>query len=254
MTPGKYQYEYLGFGSTYTDSLSEQLIGLQLLDSNQYLSRLQFAENEIHEGAKIFKGQSYLGRDAILSTFNRTVAQSEIIHLSLHGLVNSNDPTKSCIIFDNRVNPFTLTPQVLQNLSVNPKLVLLSACHTADGKLYQGEGVDGMTRAFLNTGAHSVLSSLWSASEGSTQNIIIDVLKNMKAKNSTVESLRLAKINYLSNTSPSLKHPYYWSNLVLYGNSGRTVIPSRLGIWTVSIMGLILFIFIIIKLISINRK
>jgi len=47
-------------------------------------------------------------------------------------------------------------------------MVTLSACQTGLGKVLAGEGVMGMSRAFLYAGADSVLISLWNVNDAST--------------------------------------------------------------------------------------
>ena len=62
-------------------------------------------------------------------------------------------------------------------------LFILSACHTATGKVFSGEGVQGITKAFLKKGQSQVVSSLWAASEVPTLNIIKGMLTSLKNHN-----------------------------------------------------------------------
>ncbi len=54
------------------------------------------------------------------------------------------------------------------NLRLDANLVVLSACDTGTGKLRRGEGLIGLTRAFMYAGTPSVAVSLWKVNDQST--------------------------------------------------------------------------------------
>ena len=62
---------------------------------------------------------------------------------------------------------FLRTDEVF-NLQLGSPLVMLSACETGLGKEKRGEGVMGLTRAFMYAGAPTVGVSLWSVADKST--------------------------------------------------------------------------------------
>src|SRR5262249_10714871 len=49
----------------------------------------------------------------------------------------------------------------VMRLRLNADLVVLSACETGRGRLYDGEGVRGLARAFLHAGSRGGVCSLW---------------------------------------------------------------------------------------------
>jgi CHAT domain-containing protein len=85
------------------------------------------------------------------------------IHLATHGVFNRNKPSWSYVLFSRPVDSAAtlekdglLTAAECYNLKLDAELVALSACETARGELKPGEGLLGLTRGLLYSGARSV--------------------------------------------------------------------------------------------------
>ena len=76
-------------------------------------------------------------------------------------------------------------------------MVTLSACQTGLGKVLAGEGVMGMSRAFLYAGADSVLISLWNVNDASTAELMKLVYYNIAKGMARDEALRAAKLRLM---------------------------------------------------------
>ncbi|SHI80605.1 CHAT domain-containing protein [Aquimarina spongiae] len=235
---------YVGFGSTYSTALNQKLKARKRFFGAENLAQLTLSQEEINRGAAIFDGKVFIDKQASLPSFLSESKDADIIHLSLHGLVDTNDPERSCIIFDDHTEEFILSPQDLYSNRLQADLVLLSACHSANGKIYHGEGVQGMSKSFLLGGAHNITSSLWNASEASSLAITTAFLENVHEGKPIDRALHQSKLDYLSASEPNKRHPYYWANFILVGE----VEPSETGsgsyvLW-ISILGaLFLLIF-----------
>ncbi len=208
---------YVGFGTSYSKTLNEKLKARKRFFGNENLEQLTLSKREIGRGATIFDGETYIDEDATLANFLEHGDDADVLHLSLHGLVDTDDPARSCIIFDDHPEKFILSPLELYGRQLSADLVLLSACHSASGKIYNGEGVQGMSKSFLLSGAHNILSSLWNASETSSMAITTAFLENVHAGQPTDLALHRSKLAYLSKTEPNKRHPYYWANFILLG-------------------------------------
>jgi CHAT domain-containing protein len=101
------------------------------------------------------------------------------------------------------------------NLRVESDLVILSACETALGREQQGEGLTGLTQAFLHAGAASVVASLWKVDDRSAADFMIAFHRRLKSS-SKAEALRRARLDLISKGG-SFSHPYYWAPFVLVG-------------------------------------
>jgi CHAT domain-containing protein len=99
--------------------------------------------------------------------------RSAIFHLATHGVVRDDDPLESLLALSpsDGAGPGgdgLWTAREVFGLRLSADLVTLSACDTGLGKV-NGDGVIGLSRAFLYAGAPSVLVSLWRVADGVTR-------------------------------------------------------------------------------------
>lgn len=235
--------KYVGFGTSYSAELNEKLKAQKRFFGDQNLEQLNLSQQEIYRGASIFDGETYVNHKASLSNFLKYSTDADIIHLSLHGLVDTDDPNRSAILFDDNHKDFILSPLDLYSQGLSADLVLLSACHSASGKIYNGEGVQGMSKSFLLGGAHNILSSLWNASETSSMKITTSFLEKVYAGQSIDLALHTAKLDYLSNIEPNKKHPYYWANFILLAEVEKQEYESSSLGWFAAVVFIIIFLY-----------
>jgi CHAT domain-containing protein len=105
----------------------------------------------------------------------------------------------------------------IMRLKLNADLVALSACRTGLGKVVSGEGVLGLTRAFLYAGTRSVAVSLWNVNDTATAELMKVFYRNLKSGMSKDEALRQAKLELLNGKQAAWRHPYFWGSFVLVG-------------------------------------
>ena len=83
---------------------------------------------------------------------------------------------------------YLLTMSDISKVQLRAKLVVLSCCHSARG-LTKAEGAVGIARAFLGSGARSVLVSLWALDDESTEQFMSHFYDHLLAGESAGESL-----------------------------------------------------------------
>ena len=93
-----------------------------------------------------------------------------------------------------------LTAAEVQQMDLTgTQLVVLSACETGLGQVAGGEGVYGLQRAFANSGAHTLVTSLWKVPDQQTQALMTRFYTNMwQNKMSKLEALRAAQLDLLN--------------------------------------------------------
>jgi CHAT domain-containing protein len=116
----------------------------------------------------------------------------------------------------NEQNGFLSTADVF-NLSLGADLVVLSGCRTGLGKEIRGDGIAGLTRAFMYAGAPRVVASLWNVNDAATAELMKRFYQGMfgSKKLSPSAALRAAQLSL--QKEPRWSAPYYWAAFVLQG-------------------------------------
>jgi CHAT domain-containing protein/Tfp pilus assembly protein PilF len=94
------------------------------------------------------------------------------------------------------------------------ELVVLSACETGVGDVQTGEGVFGLKRAFILSGARSLVMSLWSVPSTETMELMTEFYTLLAQGKTKTEALRQAKLTIKKNKP----NPFYWGAFVLTGS------------------------------------
>jgi CHAT domain-containing protein len=192
------------------------------------LARLNGTRVEAEQISKLAKtsgGQADVWLDLDASEENlgtRDISKYRIIHVATHGLLNAERPQFTGVVLSlvgNKTRDgFVRTDEVF-NLHLGSPLVMLSACETGLGKEKRGEGVMGLTRAFMYAGAPTVGVSLWSVADKSTADLMTDFYQRLlsaSAGTTTSGSLRGAQLAMISGKKYSA--PFYWAPFVLVGD------------------------------------
>ncbi|WP_448525647.1 CHAT domain-containing tetratricopeptide repeat protein [Parathermosynechococcus lividus] len=95
------------------------------------------------------------------------------------------------------------------------ELVVMSACDTGRGDIFNGDGVYGLRRAFTLAGARTQVSSLWKVDDTTTQQLMTAFYQNLAAGKSRSEALRQAQLTLMQDTSKQI--PYFWAAFVTSG-------------------------------------
>jgi CHAT domain-containing protein len=166
--------------------------------------------------------QVYLGAQAREETVKaERLDQYRYIHFAAHGLINEAVPSRSGIVLSlsgDAKDDGVLQMREIVRLKLNADLVTLSACSTGLGKLVDGEGMIGLTRAFIYAGANSVVVSLWNVNDGATAELMKIFYRNLNHGIPKDEALREAKLTLINGSQRLWGHPYFWAPFVLLGN------------------------------------
>lgn len=155
-----------------------------------------------------------LERDRATETATHVNAPDyDVLHFAVHATADDDDPLMSYL----RLAPDATSDGLLHlsEIAAHPhtgQLIVLSACETQMGRLYHGEGLMGLARAFLSSGASSVVATQWPV--GATAADLMAVFyRYLSSGAEPVTALRAAQLHLRSD--PRTAHPFYWAGFVL---------------------------------------
>jgi CHAT domain-containing protein/Tfp pilus assembly protein PilF len=146
------------------------------------------------------------------------------VHFATHGILGLDTGQPPALVFslvgndgardeDGGVNDGFLRLDEVTRLQLNADLVVLSACETGRGRLYAGEGVTGLARAFLYAGSRGVVCSLWAVDDRETATFMAHLYGGLKDGRAAADALRAAKLEMIRAGNP----PVYWAPFILIG-------------------------------------
>jgi len=187
--------------------------------------RLRFSRTEAEEITRLAGARTTLkaldfeaSRD---SAMRPDLGEYRIVHFATHALINNEHPDLSGVVFSlidrsGRPQNGFLRLFDIYNLRLGAELVVLSACRTALGEEVKGEGLIGLTRAFLYAGAPRVVATLWDIDDRATARTMRLFYEGMLARaERPAQALRAAQIAMWN--SKGWETPYYWAAFTLEG-------------------------------------
>lgn len=220
------------------------------------LAPLPGAESEAHEVAALFppsRVRTLTGQEARESLVRRLAPEWTVLHFATHGVIFDDEPLESLIALAPErplraeVDPARAifrgqtasrlpaisdrdglwTAREVFPIALRAELVTLSACNTALGQI-SGDGVAGLSRAFLAAGSPSVLASLWRVADVAGRFQMERFYRALRsnggnkaaalrqAQLETLGSLRAKRLRIPSG-KPLPEQPLYWAPFILIG-------------------------------------
>jgi CHAT domain-containing protein len=189
------------------------------------LGPLKYSKPEVESIAHLFPNSSrlYEGAEATEEHAKNLSTNIRFIHFSVHGLFNEDQPLDSSLAFSSPVEPqpskdngLLQAWELYQGPHWDADLVVLSACDSGLGKELAGEGLIGLTRAVHYAGARSVISSLWKVDDQRSEELMVELYKNLSKGASKDEALRAAQLSLLRTRAGAA--PYNWAAFSLQGD------------------------------------
>ena len=181
------------------------------------------AEREANGIGKLYSSSSvFVKNEATKANLIREAEQAGVLHIAVHGVVNSENPLDSALLFsENAAEDGRLMVSDILKLDLPGSLLVLSSCDTSSGRVINGEGLLSLTWAFLASGGKDVVAAQWAVEEKATADLMLNFYRTLKtAPNETSNALRTAQLEALKS-SPPFNHPFYWAGFVSVGGPHR---------------------------------
>lgn len=139
------------------------------------------------------------------------------VHFAVHGVVNEKRPML-CGLALTAAPPddgLLTALEVLQQ-PVPSDLVVLSACGSGGGRVFTGEGLVGMPRAFLFAGSPRVIASSWKVDDAATRALMTKFYELWRTKGLRASAALAGAQDYV-RAAERWRHPRFWAAWTLWG-------------------------------------
>ena len=199
------------------------LVGDPLSASPEY-PRLPQAATEIDRVEHHFPAKSRLVLEGSQATPQAYLASDtgrfSYVHFVAHGTASRTTPLESAVILSPQGDSYKLYARDIVTKPLHADLVTISTCYGAGSRAYTGEGLVGLSWAFLRAGAHNTIAALWEVNDASTAQLMDQLYAGIDKGRDPAVALRAAKLAML-HSDGIYRRPFYWAPFQLYqGSSG----------------------------------
>ena len=205
----------------YHSNTGALIIGNPKVD---WLPPLPGARKEAEMVGRLVGVPPLVGEEATKQAVLERISSVSLIHFAAHGDAERGEialsPIPSTSNRRNAILPhedYMLTMADVSRVKVRAKLVVLSCCHSGSGEI-RAEGVIGIARAFLGSGARSVLVALWAIPDSATEQLMSRFYEHLVRGESASESLHQAMKWMRKNGLTKLSE---WASFTLIGDDVR---------------------------------
>lgn len=173
------------------------------------------------------KARKYLGTTATEIAAKRESSIAAVIHFACEGVIDDQRPMATALaltqpdvvgrLATDEDNGLLQAWEIFEQMRLDADLVVLSACSTGLGRELRGEGIVGLSRAFLYAGANSVMVSLWNVEDESTAEWMKAFYRERQKRSPKDVAMQRAT-GMLRAKNPRWRHPYFWAPFVLIGD------------------------------------
>jgi len=228
-------------------------VGNPRLDISLSISPLPHSGREVRRiagglaRARVFTGEEAT-KDLLLDP---ELARARVIHLATHALVDAATAREAAICLSRSADGSSrLRPEEIEALDLDAELVVLSTCGSGLGRPVGGEGVVGLSRAFVTAGSRSVIHTLWPVEDRFTARLMVSFYDGLARGETKTAALAEARRAALADGA----HPHYWAPFVLVGDGSSTLLLEPRPWWRAWWPWVVAALFLILAAIIIRQR
>ncbi|MEM7582478.1 MAG: CHAT domain-containing protein [Acidobacteriota bacterium] len=180
-----------------------------------------------------------------------------LVHFAAHAVVDGIQPERSAVLLaadrgsgaSSDLEDGNLQIHEIVELSLDGRMVVLSACSSASGSVFKGEGVMSLARAFFHAGANTVIGTLQPVGDREALELFDELYRHLTRGSSVREALHLAQKAMIEAGRPAAA----WAGVVVIGDGARILVTSPHRVWPVA-WGLALFLMVAYAVLVARRR
>lgn len=187
------------------------------------LPSLKYAAEEVGQIAAIFeKSDAVVGREATKERF-LLGSRYTAVHFVGHTVINPNYPLLSSFLMSPKEgnDGVLFASEIYKQRQWKTRLVTLSSCSSAAGRLSSSEGLESLARPFLAIGVVSVVGNLWDTKDVDAGALFAEFYKALMHGEDSWRALRSAQLKLLRSRQGEAASPVSWAGFTHFGAAVR---------------------------------
>ena len=193
--------------------------------SSLSLAALNGSDHSLDEIGDYFtRADNFVSVHASKNNFVSNFSKYKLIQLYTHASASSKNNEPVIFFADSALYLSDLIPES----KPATQLIVLSACETGNGKLYEGEGVFSFNRGFAALGIPSSVTNIWSVDNLSTYKLTELFYKHVARGLPIDIALQKAKLEFIKSASRENRLPYLpWAAAILVGKTDPVILNKQ---------------------------
>ena len=171
-----------------------------------------------------------------------------ILHFAAHAVIDHDRPERSAVVLapGGEAEDGFLQMREIVDLDLRGKVVILSACQSASGTILEGEGVQGLARAFFQAGARAVVGSLWPMRDDEAEALMGDLARRIARGENLSHAVAGVRASQFGRGAPAEA----WATLVVLGDGSFAPVTEgrKRFSWLLPVLGVLFLLAIGIPL------